>query len=220
MYDLRLKRDFRFLIVAPSQAGKTVFTKRLLEAKEQLFEVKSAYTVYFYNLYQPIFDEMKACVDEFRQGVPSLADIEEISKPYIHNGGVTIVLDDFAQHVTKDIAELFSVGSHHNHVSIFWLCQNLYGRNKFQRDLSLNATYIAFFKSPRDNTTIKTFARQCSFYDNSQYIVDAYRTVTSRPYGYLFFDFHQKTPDALRIRSDILPHEAPMKVWIPKNCTI
>jgi len=222
MFDLRLRKHFRCIVVGPSQSGKSVFTRNILTYSEELFEEKSAYTVYYYNIYQPIFDFMKRdkVVDEFIQGIPSIDDIKELSSPFINKGGTTIVLDDFANHTTKDIAELFAVGSHHLHLNIFWLCQNFFAKNRYQRDISLNATYIAFFKSPRDTSSIRTFGRQFSPVDKNDYIAEAYHKVTRKPYGYLFFDFHQKTPDSLRVRSDILPHEAPMKAWIPKHCTI
>ena len=37
--------------------------------------------------------------------------------------------------------------------------------------------------------------------------------VDAKPHGYLMIDLRQETPDALRIRSHILPHELPMVVY-------
>jgi hypothetical protein len=36
---------------------------------------------------------------------------------------------------------------------------------------------------------------------------EAYKDATSRPYGYLFLDYKQTTPDEFRYRTNILPSE-------------
>jgi len=32
----------------------------------------------------------------------------------------------------------------------------------------------------------------------------------------VLFDFEQNTPESIRVRSQVLPHEGPMVVWLPK----
>ena len=38
----------------------------------------------------------------------------------------------------------------------------------------------------------------------------------SKPHSYLLIDFHQSTPDEIRFRTNILPHEYPPIVYVNK----
>jgi hypothetical protein len=56
--------------------------------------------------------------------------------------------------------------------------------------------------------------------NNSKYVVDAYKEATKEPYSYMLFDFHQSTPDMIRVRSNMMPRERekePMKAWLPRS---
>lgn len=44
-----------------------------------------------------------------------------------------------------------------------------------------------------------------------------FQEATKEPHSYLHICLSQTCPDFLRLRSRILPHEAPMIVYVPKN---
>ena len=157
-YDIRLKTFFRLLICAPSGSGKTTLVKNLLKECDRLFDIPPAKVIYHYNLYQDLFDEMKndGLVHEFRHGAPSMESVQELAV-YKDEGGCLLIIDDLLQSVGADMAELFQVGSRHNGVSIIFLSQNLFPKNKHFRDISLNCSYICLPKNVRDKSSIVHF---------------------------------------------------------------
>ena len=79
--------------------------------------------------------------------------------------------------------------------------------------MSLNAHYLFVMKSPRDSSQIINIAKQLSPY-KTKHVIESYRSATKRPYSYLLFDFHTKSPDHIRLRSHILPYDWPMRVYL------
>jgi hypothetical protein len=52
------------------------------------------------------------------------------------------------------------------------------------------------------------------FPDQPRLLPAAYKdAVSTKPHGYLMLDLRQETPEALRLRTNILPHELPMIVY-------
>jgi hypothetical protein len=62
------------------------------------------------------------------------------------------------------------------------------------------------FRNPRDLLGITTLAKQM-FPKNSDYLLEAFRDATAKPYGYLLIDCHQLTPEEMRLRTNIFPGE-------------
>jgi hypothetical protein len=220
MYDLRFRTPFTYTCAGPSQSGKTSHVFNILRLKEELFDVNPQNVLYFYNLPQPSFanfrQESPGIVTEWINKLPDLELLREKTLAYRGGSGSLVIIDDFVSELNADISNLFTVLSHSNNINVILLTQNLFSKNPVYRTISLNSTYTAAFKNPRDSAQITNFAKQFAP-NNTRYIVEAFRECTKKPYSYLFFDHHQKTPDRIRVRSDILPHEGPMKVWIPKN---
>lgn len=117
---------------------------------------------------------------------------------------------------TSGIVDIFTKGSHHRKVSVFYITQNLFHQGRGQRDISLNANYIIYFKNPRDRAQISHLARQI-FPENTKFIREAYSDATTRPHGYLLFDLKQDTSENFRFRTNVLPDEQPTFVYVPKN---
>lgn len=172
--------------------------------------------IYFYNQWQPQYDDLDRQIRvQWIEGAPTLDQITNLTFKFRNTGGSIVVIDDFAHILDKSIVELFTVYSHHGNCSIILLTQNLFDKNPIYRTISLNSTYISIFKNPRDKLQISAFARQINP-SNSRYVIDSYMAATRGAYSYLFFDNHQKTNDNFRLRSRILPHEAPMNLWLSK----
>lgn len=222
MYDLRFRNPSTFILAGASQSGKTTFVLNLLRNVETLFEEPRCVNniIYFYNQWQPSFEmfQKENIVCDWVSKLPRCEDITERTLLSRETGSI-IIIDDFAQQLTKDTIDIFSKISHHTNAVIILLTQNLFSKNPVFREISLNSTYIVLFKNPRDASQISCFAKQFSP-GKSQYIIDAFREATRQPYSYLLFDHHQATPDVLRIRSHILPHEFPIIVWLEKNSSI
>ena len=71
----------------------------------------------------------------FHQGLPDWNDFDG-SQP------VLLIIDDLMQETNETVANLFTKGSHQRNVSIMYLTQNLFPKNKFARTISLNAHYM------------------------------------------------------------------------------
>ena len=212
--DLRLKTPFTMLVSGPTACGKTTFTRELLIRRQQLQNRPTEKVFYFYKVYQPVFDQMLASgvVDEFIDGMPTMEFLEKNidNKPETCS---TIVIDDRALEVDDDTAKMFAVGSHHYNTNIIFLCQNLFGKNKYFRDISLNSTYHVLFKNPRDKSIITNFAKQFRP-GKTKEIAEIFDEATTKPHSYLFIDYHQETSEDHRLLSNYLfEDEEPMKMY-------
>ncbi|KAK7103579.1 hypothetical protein V1264_018449 [Littorina saxatilis] len=95
-----------------------------------------------------------------------------------------------------------------------YIVQNLFGKNKEQRTISLNSHYLVVFKNPRDASQITHLAKQM-YPGKLKYVQEAFKDATSMPHGYLLFDLRQETPDQLRLRTKLFPPEHPV-VYLQK----
>ena len=127
-----------------------------------------------------------------------------------------MVIDDFGEHIQKDIVDLFTNLSHHLLITSFLVCQNIFPQARFMKNITLNTTHTLIFFGPRDGQQIRCLARQIDPL-NWRYIVDAYEKAISVKRTYLWFDQDQDTPNLIRLRSNFLPDEWPPIVWLPKK---
>ena len=220
-HDLRFRSPSTFILGGPSQCGKTTFCFNLLRLGTELFEDSRCLknVIFYFNQWQPSFDKVKQeenIVKEWVGMLPTSDDIIEKTEKYADDGGSVIILDDFAQKLNKDTIDIFSRVSHHTKSTIIAMVQNIFSKNIAFRDISLNSTYIVLFKNPRDASQIASLARQFAPGD-TKYIVESYRDATKEPHTYVIFDMHQKTPDWLRVRTNIFPHEAPMLAFTSRK---
>lgn len=218
MFDMRLRFPFSWLVTGGSGSGKTTMVLNFLRSHKLLTTNPLCENViYCYNEWQTGFDVLvqEEIVTEWIKGLPTISELKDKIEPHRDTGSI-LVIDDFGQHLNATYVELFTVLSHHANCSVILLTQNLFDKNPIFRQISLNSTYISIFKNPRDSQQIAAFARQIKP-TNHKFVVDSFIEATKVPYSYLFFDNHQETPDALRIRSRILPGQAPMTVWTVKK---
>lgn len=205
-YSGKLLHPFTAIVSGPTGCGKTELVSALLHASPTMFEPRPVRLVWLYGKWQKKFEDLKKTLPipkvEFRQGLENL--------PTNFDRGVTnvLVVDDLMDDAGKDgrMADLFTKGSHHDNLSIFFLTQNLFPRGKECRTLSVNSHYMFIFKNPRDTLQLKTLASQM-YPEARKEVEEAYRDATNRPHGYLFMDLKQVTPDCVRMQTNILPGE-------------
>lgn len=169
--------------------------------------------IWCYGVSQKMHSELQGQLNtpiRFFEGIPRMEEISsDKRKPKI------IVTDDLMGRYANEIVELFTMNSHHFNISILNNVQNIFHKSKGSRDISLNSHYIVFFNNPRDRSQISHFARQIDP-QKIKFIVESYRDATSKPHGYILFDFTQKCEENNRIRSNIFPGEVNL-VYVPKN---
>ena len=102
------------------------------------------------------------------------------------------------------VVDIFTKISHHRNLSVVYLTQNFFYKNKQTCTLSLNSYYIVLFKNECDATQVANLARQM-YPGKSTFMIEAFKTATSAPYGYLLMDLKQETDDKLRLKTGIFP---------------
>ena len=178
---------------------------RLIDNVDDMIAPAPEKIIYYFTEYQSIFDRYPHVI--FRQGVPKSAEIEDMRN-------ALVILDDMMSEVDHKILNIFTRGSHHREISIIFMVQNFFNKNKHMRTISLNAQYIVLFKNPRDNSQFAHLARQ--IYPHSYlYAVEAYKNSTQDAFGYLLIDLRNEQDEELRLRTHIFPGERQI-VYVPK----
>ena len=194
---LPLKHPFTATVAGPTGCGKTQFTFRLIENAEQMIDPPPRKIWYCYGEYQPLFAKYPHV--NFNEGLPDISNFDG-KEPTL------LIIDDLMQETNDTVANIFTKVSHHRNVSVLYLTQNLFPKNKHSRTISLNSHYLVLFKNPRDAGQFAVLARQM-YPSGSKFAVEAFRNATERPYGYLLVDLKPDTEEKLRLRAKIFPDE-------------
>lgn len=197
-------------LAGASGSGKTELVKAILQNKNEMFSpIPDKVYWYFAVWQQKLVDDLPDV--NFREGMPNMNEFDG-GDPSI------IVIDDMMSEANSELTKLFTKGSHHKNLSIFFLVQNIFDKNKEIRTITLNSHYIVMFKNPRDKSQIVNVAKQM-FPGDTKYLVEAFNDATVNPHTYLMLDFKQSTPDHLRVRTNILPHQT-TTVYVSKKTSI
>ena len=194
------------MVCGPTGSGKTYTLLKFLK-QHRLFSVKPIKILWCYNVYQPIFNQYLDII-EFHEGIYNIKSLENIKDHKI------VILDDLMHKINQDIAEAFTVYSHHLNITVFFITQNIFHQNKYMRDVSLNTQYLILFGQRRDVNQINVLASQM-FPRQRHEFLKVYKEVTSKPYGYLLCDLHPKNIHRVLLRTNILPAEVET-VYIPE----
>jgi len=203
--DPRLKHPFTSIVAGPTGCGKTIFTLNLLKYAGVMITPVPEKIIWCYGIYQDMFDKFRNI--EFQEGLPDLTVFDGKQR-------VLLVIDDLMVETDDKVCNLFTKISHHKSVSVLYLSQNLFFKNKQNRTLSLNSHYMVLFKNVRDATQVAILARQM-YPGNGKFMMEAFKDSTSKPYGYLLVDMRPETDERYRLRSNIFPNEEQC-VYVPK----
>ena len=208
---LRFVHPSTMMVAGPTGSGKTQFVSKLL--MEKMFSPEPERIIWVYAQWQPAYDLLQSQIPmiEFINGLPP--NFLGTLSPLVRN---LVVLDDQMAEVggSKDLAQLFTQGSHHRNLTILYLVQNLFDQAKSMRTVSLNSQYLVLFKSPRDATQISTLGRQM-FPHKSAFLPMAFEDATTLPHSYLLLDLRPETDKRFQVRTRIFPSETPTIVYCP-----
>lgn len=197
----QLKHPFTCLIAGPTGCGKTHFVLQLIKCN--IIDPQPVRIIWCYGEYQ-----------DFHRHYPQIEFVEGLHFDTDPTQPTLLIIDDLMQETDERVTKLFTKGSHHRNISVLYLVQNLFGKNKEHRTISLNAHYMVIFKNPRDGSQITHLAKQM-YPDNVKYVKEAFADATLQPHGYLFVDLKQDTPDNLRLRTNIFDRQ--QIVYVPNK---
>ena len=195
--DPRWKHPFTCVVAGPTGSGKTVWVSGFLAQIGALMTPVPEEIVWCYGEWQPGYNKMKGVT--FVEGLPKIEEWQGQRRRLV-------IIDDLMSETDDRVTKLFTKGSHHRDLSVMYIVQNLFGKNKEHRTITLNSHYMVVFKNPRDASQITHLAKQM-YPGKLKYVQEAFKDATSKPHGYLLFDLRQETPDHLRLRTNIIPPE-------------
>ena len=140
------------VVAGPSGCGKTHFVSRLLEEPGRYFQQGPPRALHYcYGAWQPGFEPLKKRGIHFHKGFPQTTDLDTWYPP---EGGV-LILDDLMEEGGNDkrVLDLFTKYSHHRHITVLYLCQDLFPPGKYAKTKYRNAHYVVAFKNPREKNS-------------------------------------------------------------------
>ena len=165
---------------------KTCFIESLLLGHlEELFLNPPPIIHYCYGAWQDGFRDMEDAGIQFHEGVPTTFHLQN----WFPKGGL-LVLDDLMVEggEDKELLDLFTKHSHHQNITVLYLCQDMFPPGKYANSISKNLLLQAFPTCWQD-------------------MMDVYQKVTERPFGYTVLDLHPASDDRKRVFSHLLTHE-------------
>jgi len=154
---------------------------------------------YCYGEYQLIFNKYPQV--QFHEGLPELSN-----EAFDSREPTLMIVDDLMSETNQLVADIFTKRSHHRNISILYLIQNVFDKNKYVRTITLNAHYLVLFKNPRDAGQFAILARQM-YPNSSKFAIEAYADATRVPYGYILVDLKPDQDEQCRLRTNIFPGE-------------
>lgn len=174
-----LKHPFSCLVTGPSQSGKSHWLMQLIKHSADVISPAPDHIVYSYQKYQKLIRDGNSRV-EFVQG--DAYDLRPEQK-------TILILDDQMLNQSIPLAHLFTVGVHHDNVSVIYVTHTLFHDNPQFRLASLNTNYFIIFKSVRGAGQVNFLTRQLFLHDKqkARNLIKAYATAMQKPYTYLLY---------------------------------
>lgn len=198
------------MVAGPTGSGKTQLVMRLIRKAREVAEPPPVEIIYCYGVWQEGFRQISEHVT-FHEG---LIDV----RTEIPSDGRNrwLVIDDLMQEASGngETDAIYTKFSHHKNVSVFFIVQNLFGKNL--RTISLNTHYFFLFKNPRASTTVSSLAAQ-AFSGMVPAVMESYRDATAAPNSFLMMDLTQGANEACRLIGNYASDTEDMVVYVPKK---
>ena len=206
-FDPRLKHPFTGMVVGPTRCGKTTLVLNLIERADEAIVPPPERFICCYDKFPPVVDHIDKEI-KFVDGLPDVEDLRDDLKRSL------IVIEDLMSETDQSVSKLFTKRSHHRNISVIYVSQNLYSKNKENRTISLNTHYLVLFKNPRDASQITCLGRQI-YPNDSKHFHEAFDDATQQPHNYLLMDFKQSSPEECRLRASVFP-DSGLAVYVKK----
>ena len=173
------------IVSGMSGCGKTQFILKVIRTRAiQPFPTN---IYYMYKVRQDFMKDFKNIL--FIEGL----DLDKIDtlQPSM------VIIDDLMLENSKELSEMFILGSHHKMISLFYLTQNIFQNSDLYRLMSANAHYMVVFSNRRN-----TLAHQIFVEKDVNRILEAYKRESLRAHGFIVLCFSPKLPPELTVVTD------------------
>ena len=192
------------MISGCSGSGKTTLLEKMISKADEVMTRSPSEIIIFYNHMQQAYRDIQrnaSCPVKLLYGSSNL------TPQFKTTPGTLVVIDDMQASHSNIVSEWFTRLAHHLDSSVIYLVQNVFDKSLHHRTINLNATHIVLFKNPRDGSQVTHLDKQV-FPGGGGLLTAAYRDITQNiPHSYVVADFNQATPDSLRIRNTLFPHD-------------
>lgn len=236
MVDLSIRTPTTIAVVGPTQCGKTHFVFELFKNPNIFLNPNCVKNIfYFYKAWSSEFDKNKHLIKQFINNNVTSEYIKELSSPFKHNDGCIIVIDDFQEDLNQEIADLFTVFSHHNNITPIIIMQSLYGSNKtaqYQRIIKRNTHHLILFDNHMDKSQFSRLG-QLLFPQNKKFFLKAFEDATNKfaktiidnmgkqiKTGYLWVAGHPQQNAMTRLRTNVLKNDPTPPIIFTPNTNI
>jgi len=196
--------------------GKTYWLYRLLLNANVMFTENVHDILYCYGVWQSLFDTMEENISNltFHEGIPSVEKLDEFLAPKQHK---IIIFDDLMNSFlsNKEMEKLFTQGTHHRHVSVIYLSQNIFQAGRISKTLSNNTGYMVLFQNIRCIEQLAVLGRQI-FPGKGKMFVNIFKDATKSPYSYLVLNLTPNVDMKYRMLTQIFPGEDPI-IYVPHH---
>lgn len=188
----------RIIVSGFSNSGKSSLCERLIENNHSKFDTILYCGVESHPLQSNNLIKNKLIV------TPTIMDPFEHYDPSAKEGILYVLDDCFLEAVqNKAVVDAFTKGRHKN-ISTIFITQNMFHAGKHSRNISLNCSHYILMRN-RDLSQVETLGRQIFGRQKGGDFVTVYkRCMEINQYGYLLVDLAPSTPEALRLRTNIL----------------
>ena len=138
-------------VIGPSGSGKTHLVAQLLRQHRQIFKPNFEKFVYFYNHFQPIYEELLLSLGQQKFHLCQGVDWSFLDKVTASNKPTLLTFDDVYQNVsdTKEFLDL-AISGRNQDLHLLVLKHNLYQQSKHSKTIDLNVTQMLLLRNPRD----------------------------------------------------------------------
>ena len=194
------------MVVGPSGSGKTYLVSQLLKQHHQIFKPIFQQFLYFYNHFQPIYQELQVLLGPKTFHLCQGVDWSLLDKASASNQHTLVIFDDVYQEVAaaKEFLNLVISGRHQK-LHLLVLKHNLYQQSTNSKTIDLNVTQLLLLRNPRDTNQIDYLGRQLGC---RELLLNSYKRATQDEFGHLLIDLDPRLNENLRFSSNIVSKPA------------
>ena len=195
---IKFVANTNIIVVGPTSSGKTTTVLNIL--KQRLIEPFPPNIIYLFGARQQFMDTWNHIEGNpkihFHEGL-QLEILDKYKTPKV------LIIDDLMLEQSKALTQHFLSGSHHKQTTTIYIAHKIYMNDENYRLLSNNAQYFIIMKNKRNRSELLTLARQILGEEASR-VLDAYKTINSRPYGSVLLSLANQVPEELIVSIDWL----------------